>query len=138
MRTTPRTEVDAVRVSNRTLLRPGWYDARITEAVEKKAAKSGRDMIEMTIMMRDAEGEERTFRDWLLDTPLGAAKLLHAAKAVEALDKYEAGNISQDDFPGHEVKIKIGVEKKRGYPDRNIIEDYQAAASSVVALRPAG
>jgi hypothetical protein len=136
MKTTARSETEAVRASSRTLLRAGWHDdARIVEAVEKPS-KRGNDMIELTVVVPDAAGEERTLRDWLTDTTLGAAKLRHACEAVGALARYEAGEIGQADFPGHDVRVKISVEKRRGFPDQNRIDDYAAASDPrVVNLR---
>src|ERR1700730_14683802 len=93
-------------------------------------------MIELTVVVPDAAGNERTLRDWLTDTTLGAAKLRHACEAVGALARYEAGEIGQADFPGHDVRVKISVEKRRGFPDQNRIDDYAAASDSrVVNLR---
>jgi len=138
VRTTPRTEADAFKASRRTLLPAGWHDARITEAIEKPS-KRGNDMIEIAALVPDGDGGERTLRDWLTDSTLGALKLRHAAEAVGALAKYEAGEIGQGDFPGHAVQVKLSVEKRRGYPDSNKIEDYRAAAAAgVVHLRQAG
>jgi hypothetical protein len=137
MRTTFRTEAEAHSVSRRKLL-SGWHDARITEAIEKPS-KRGNDMIELTIMVPDGDGNERTFRDYLTDTALGAVKLRHACEGVGALERFEAGEIAPEDFvnPGA-VRVKLGVEKKRGYPDRNVIEDYAASsAAPVVPLRSA-
>ena len=45
MKTTPRSEDAAQKVSRRALLPAGWHDARIIEAVEKPS-KRGNDMIE--------------------------------------------------------------------------------------------
>jgi hypothetical protein len=115
----------------------GWHEGRIAEAIEKPSKRSGKDMIELTIIVTDADGNERTFLDWLTDSPLGAIKLRHACEAVGALSRFEAGEIGQADFPGHDVRVKLGVEKKRGYPDRNVIEDYAASAAAVIALRSA-
>jgi hypothetical protein len=128
MKTTVRTEVEAVRVSTRTLLKPGWHDGVITEAIEK-VARSGNDCIELTVVIG-----EKTLRDWLSDADRGAAKLRHACEAVGALARYEAGEITQDDFPGHDVQVKIGIQKgTRSFPgDRHMIEDYRAAAGSRV------
>jgi hypothetical protein len=135
LKTTFRTEDEAKRVSRRTLLRAGWHDARITEAVEKPS-KRGNDMIELTVVVPDADGTERQLRDWLTDSDMGAAKLRSCCQAVDALDRYEAGEISQADFPGNDVRVKIEIEKRRGYPDQNRIEEYRpAAASTVVNLR---
>jgi hypothetical protein len=41
-------------------------------------------------------------------------------------------------FPGQDVEVKIIVEKRRGFPDQNRIEEYRpVAASPVVNLRSA-
>jgi hypothetical protein len=122
------------------LLPAGWHDARITEAIEKPS-KRGNDMIELTIIVPDADGNERTLRDWLTDSTLGAAKLRHCCQAIPgdlALAKYETGLLTAEVFPGHDVRVKISIEKRRGYPDANRIEDYAATAARVVPLRDAG
>jgi hypothetical protein len=138
MRTTPRTEADAVKASRRTLLPKGWTEGKIIEASDAPA-KSGAEMTTLVVGVPDADGVERQLRDYLTDTPLCAARLRHVCEAVGALAQFEAGEISAADFPGHTVRIKIGVEKKRGYPDRNVIEDYgTASASGVVSLRRTG
>ena len=120
---TIHSESEARKVSTRTLLAAGKYPARIIEAVEK-TSKAGNDMIELRVGVIDRNGNVREFRDWLVATDRGALKLRHAAEAVGALAQYEAGEISAEDFPGHDVRVQIGVEKKRGYPDQNRIEDY--------------
>jgi hypothetical protein len=139
MRVTGRSEAEAVKASRRTLLRSGMYDAQFREAVEKES-KRGNDMIVVGVVVYDGEGGEREFRDYLTNTSLGAAKLRHACEAVGALANYEAGEISAADFTGHAVRVKIGVEKKRGFLDRNCIEDYAPASASGVVhhLRAAG
>jgi hypothetical protein len=128
MKTTVRTETEAARASApRKLLKPGWHSGRITEAIEK-VAQSGNDCIELTVMFGD-----RTLRDWLVDADRAAAKLRHCCQACgdEVFERYTAGEITQDDLPGHDVEVKIVV--RRGY---NQIEDYRApAASRVVSLR---
>jgi hypothetical protein len=134
---TPHTEDGARKVSTRTLLKAGWCDARIIEATEK-LAKSGKPMIEILVSVPDAEGNERQLRDWLLPTSnLGALKFRRCCQAVSALAQYESGLIAAEDFPGNDVRVKIGIKKQRGYPDQNQIEDYAAADSSVVNLRAA-
>jgi hypothetical protein len=138
MRLTPRNEAEAERTAKRALLAVGWHDGEITEAVEKRS-KRGNEMIEVTVIIPAADGTERTLRDWFTDSPLGALKLRHAAEAVGALAKYESGEIGQAEFPGHAVRVKVSIEKRRGYPDANRIEDYAAAtAGRVVNLRGAG
>lgn len=135
MKTTVRTEAEAVQASVRRLLKPGWRDGLITDALEK-LSRAGNDCIELTVIV-----EDRTFRDWLSNADIAAAKTRHCVEAVGALERYEAtGEIGQDDFPGHAVQVKIGVKKgTRNFPgDRNVIEDYRAAGNSrVVSLRTA-
>jgi hypothetical protein len=138
MKTTPRSDADAQKVSRRTLLRSGVYDALIREAVETES-KRGNEMIDVSVVVYDGDGGEREFRDFLTNTTLGALKLRHACEAVGALSKYESGDISAADFAGSNVRVKIGTEKRRGsWPDRNVIEDYAATALGVVQLRSAG
>ena len=70
---------------------------------------------------------------------MAALKLRHAAEAVGALAKYDAGEIGAADFPGHDVQVKLTVQKRRGYPDANAVEDYAPAeAGRVVNLRETG
>jgi hypothetical protein len=138
MKTTVRTEAEAVRASAaRKLLKPGWYDGLITEAVEKVAQRSGNDTIELTVQIG-----ERTLRDWLSDADKGAAKLRHCCEACggSVFERYEAGQVDQSDFPGHHVQVKVGIQKgTRNFPgDKNMIEDYRAGDESrVVNLRSA-
>jgi hypothetical protein len=136
MLTTVRTEEEAAKLSRRTLLKIGWYDAEITEAIDK-VAKSENDCIELTVKVGD-----RTFRDWLSDAGRASAKLRHCCQACgdDVFERYEAGAVGQGDFPGHAVQVKIGVQKgNRAFPgDKNVIEDYRAPADSrVVNLRTA-
>jgi hypothetical protein len=133
MKTPAYTEDAAVEVARRTLLAPGRIDAVIREAVERPSAR-GNDMIELTVAVPDGRGGERLLKDYLTNTSLGALRLRHACEAVGALDRYDAGAISASDFPGHTVRVKIGVEKRRGYAPRNIIEDYAASDARVVNL----
>jgi hypothetical protein len=132
-----QSEADAVKAekSLRTLLPAGKQDARFVEA-EERPAKSGKDMIAVGLAVIDADGQERVLRDYFTDSAACAVRFRHAAAAVGALERFEAGEISASDFVGHACRIQIGVEKKRGYNPRNVVLDYSAAAASgVVNLR---
>jgi hypothetical protein len=37
---------------------------------------------------------------------------------------YARGSLSDSDFRGKRGRLRLGVEKKKGFPDRNIIADY--------------
>lgn len=136
MKTSGRSEAEAVKTAIRKLLKSGWYGATISEASEQES-KRGNDMMKITVVVDDGADEERTFTDYLTDTAFGGVKLRHCCAARGVLAKFESGSIDQSDFPGP-VRVKIGVERKRGYEPRNIIEDYAASESGVVNLRAAG
>jgi hypothetical protein len=119
-----------------TLLEEGWHPARITEALEK-LTQNKKPMIALSVLVSGRLGHTRTLPDWIMANDRGAAKLRSCCAAVNALDAYDAGEISQDLFPGHDVEVKIIVEKgRKPFPDQNRIEEYRpVAASPVVSFR---
>jgi hypothetical protein len=126
---TPQSKAELKASASPVALKVGWNPARIIEAAER-SDKNGDDMIELVV-----SGGGRSLKDWL-SGKWSAAKLRSCCEAVGAA--YEAGEISQDDFPGCDVQVKISIEKRRGFPDQYRIQDYRAAsASSVVNLRRA-
>jgi hypothetical protein len=134
------TEQDALKASRKSgTWKPGWYPSHI-ETAREKVSNAGNDCFELTHLVRNAAADERSIRDWPNATNRGLLKLRHAIEAVGCLEKYNAGEeITAEDFAGADVEVKLAIEKKRGFPDRNIIEDYRAASSSsVVPLRSAG
>src|ERR1700730_12931157 len=137
MRTSGRSKSELVKAASRKLPKPDWYDSNISEVTED-TSKRGNEMFKATVVFFDAAGEEWTLTDYLTDTAKGGLKFRHACAARGVLAKFEAGSVDQSDLPGP-VRIKIGIEKRRGWPDRLVIEDYAApAASSVVNLRAGG
>jgi hypothetical protein len=133
MKTPGLSELEAKSASERTLLKAGWHPALFQEAVERESRR-GNAMIEVLVTVTDASnGGEREFRDYLTGSAgLGAAKLRHACEACgpDVLARYEAGEVSQDDFPGKSVRVKLDVERRRGYQPRNVIVDYAPPMSA--------
>jgi hypothetical protein len=136
MRVTPRTAEEAKRVSSRELIKPGWVTSIIDQAGETKS-RFGNWMIALRHLVQMPDRSQRDLPDWLLDVPAVAEKLRSAVVAVDALDRYEQGEISAEDFVGHTVQILVGIEKRRGQPDRNCVLQYRAAAAEVVNLHRA-
>ena len=134
MKVTPRTEETAKKLSGRKVLPPGPRIARIIGATPKLTKKKGEDMIELELLVTDSEGNERILRDWLTDNALGSLKLLHCVEAVGATAKYEAGEITPADFPGHDVIVRVAIKKQRNFPDVNEVIDYRFADASAVNL----
>jgi hypothetical protein len=138
VRFTPRTEADARNRAQRRLLKAGWCKGRFCQATER-LSHANNDMIEVVVAILDDNGNEHELRDWFTDSPAAAAKFRHACEAIGVIATYERGEITPDDLVGHELEVRIGVRKQRGWPDSNVIEDYRAAlAARVVNLRGAG
>jgi hypothetical protein len=117
----PRTEKE---IADSALLRKGDYDFEILDASEKKSA-AGNEMIELKLRVSNGNGLSRTVNDYLLGKR--AEKLRHCCAVCGLLDKYETGCLSGDDFAGKRGRLKLSIERgKRGYPDRNVVEDYLA------------
>jgi hypothetical protein len=135
MRVTPRTAEEAKRVSSRELIEPGWVDSVIDQAGQTKS-RFGNPMIALRHLVQMPDRSQRELPDWLLDVPAVAEKLRSAVVAVDALDRYEQGEIAAEDFVGRTVQIRVGIERRRGQPDRNCVLEYRTA--SVVQLRSAG
>jgi hypothetical protein len=118
----PKSEKE---ITDSRLLPKGECDFEIIDAAEKKSAADN-DMIELKVRVSNGTGQPRTLTDYLL--PKRAGKLRNCCAACGLLDKYENGCLSDDDFPGKRGRLKLGIEKKKGYPERNVIADYLVAA----------
>ena len=132
----PLSESEAVKAQKPMPWR-GWFRAEFRETADTET-KRGDPMIAVWLAVFNGD-EEREYRDWFTAADRGAARLRHAAEAVDVLAQYEAGQVSADLFAGHACEVKLDIEKRRGFPDRSVIVDYRAAAASgVVHLRSAG
>jgi hypothetical protein len=100
----------------------GEYDFQIVDAEEKLSASKGNPMIELRIEITRRDGSTRRVRDYLLAQRPG--KLLHAAMACSVLDKYQDGLLSEDDFLGKRGSLKLGIERSKDYPPKNVVLDY--------------
>ena len=135
---TPPTEAEAKRAANPAPPPAGQHHAIITEASEGVSPR-GNETLRLLAEVTDAKGAVYRLQDWLSATPRGALRLRHAAAAVGALDDFEAGHLSAQQFVGREVVVTTEIERKKGYPPRAVIVDYApATASRVVNLRDAG
>jgi hypothetical protein len=135
---TPLSDAAAKEASRRELWKPGPYDGCFSQAIDR-LSQNHNEMIDAVVTARHPNGQTREFREYLnAASPISSAKLREAAEAVGAL--YEAGEISAADFLNREVKVRIGVQKRRGFQPRNIIEMYQSASASSIVhqLRSAG
>jgi hypothetical protein len=79
-------------------------------------------MIALTVRVSNGNGQVRKLTDYIL--PQRAEKLRNCCAARGVLDKYESGTVSDDDFPGKRGRLKLVVERKKGYAPRNVIDDY--------------
>lgn len=105
------------------LLRKGDYDYEILDACERKSARNN-DMFEITVRISNGNGAAHELTDYLLPS---RPELLNCCASCGLLDRYNEGLLSADDFPGKRGRLRLGIEKRKGFPDRNQIEDYLAA-----------
>jgi hypothetical protein len=117
----PKTEKE---IAESKLFPKGEYDFEIIDAREKTST-AGNDMIELKLRISNGDGIARVLTDYLL--PKRPAKLRNCCAACGVLEKYESGVVSDDDFPGKRGRLKLAVEKKKGWADRNVVADYVAA-----------
>jgi hypothetical protein len=117
-------------IADRRLWAKAVYPFEITEAAEKVSQQGGNHMIELKVKItRPDDGAARTITDYLLEkTP---EKLRHCAAACGLLDRYLSGSLSDSDLQGKRGSLRLGVEKKKGYPDRNIVADYVCEGAAI-------
>lgn len=119
------------------LLPPNWYDGEFRGIMETLSQHQN-EMFIARVIIRLVDGTTHELRDYMVDTGRGGLKFYHACCAVGIGEKYQAKQeITAADFIGKPVRVKVGIEKKRGFSDRNCIEDYAAPAAEIVKLRSA-
>ena len=123
MQFTPKSEQE---ITDSKVAKAGIYAFEIQDAWEKKSA-AGNDMFELKVEVSNGNGMRRTLPDYLLPKGISAEKLLHCSIACGIRAKYDSGLLSHEDFIGKRGRVRLGIEKKKGFPDRNVIEDYLAA-----------
>ena len=100
----------------------GQYEFEIIDATEK-VSRSGNEMIELRVRISRPDGASRTISDYLLAKQIG--KLRNASAACGLLDKYQTGELSDENFVGKRGRLKLAVEKSNnGYPDHNVVAYY--------------
>ena len=138
MRITPyASDADAQKAAQPKKLKTGWHRSSIDDAV-LRPNKNGDDMIDARFVIVDDEDNRWEIRDYLSNHPKSAARLRHLWEAVGAAGSYAAGVIDPAELHGHEVAVRVAIQKRYGQADRYIIDDYRAPNSSVVNLRTAG
>jgi len=126
----PQTEQQLIE--NR-LWSKGDYEFEILDGLDKTSKTSGKPMIELKLKLSNGNGQRRAITDYLLaETP---EKLRHAAEACGLLDRYNTGKLSGAEFKSRRGRLKLGIEKdkKKIYPDKNIVLDYLCASRGVKA-----
>ena len=119
----PKTEK---QLAENRPLHVGVFQFEILEAWEK-TSDAGNPMFELKVQITNGNGISRTLADYLLPKGVRAEKLLRCCIACGMREKYDSGALSHDDFVGRRGRLRLGLEKKKGFPDRNVIEDYLAA-----------
>jgi hypothetical protein len=112
----------------------GHYPFVIVDAEEKLSASKGNPMLELRIEISRRDGKKRVVRDYLL--PQRQEKLLHAAKACGVLEAYKAGQMIPDDLIGKSGSLRLGIQRSRGFPPKNVVDDYVTTKSGLPKTLP--
>lgn len=137
MKTSGKSEVELKRSANRKMP-TGWQDDAEIEEVTEDVSQAGNEMFKCLCAFVDAGGHKWNLTVYLTDTEKGAWLLRRACQARGVVQKYDAQCVDQSDLPGP-VRLKVGIEKRKGWADRLKVEDFAARDSSpVVQLRSAG
>jgi hypothetical protein len=132
MLTSGKSESELVKAAVRRKLPTGWKDGDIEEVSEDISSKENPMFKCLGSFVHETQ-EKWSVPVYLVDKGKGAVLLrrLCAARGVAA--KYDAGCVDASDLVGP-VRMKLGIDKRRGWPDRLKVEDFapRAAASSSV------
>ena len=129
---------DEAMIERFQLLKEGEYDAVVQKAEDKTSANSGNPMIDLTLLVYDAEGKTHTVRDFLVFTKSMMWKVIHCASSAGLMMQYTSGRLCSDILKDKRVRVKVATEegneipedklngKPHGskYPSKNKIEDY--------------
>lgn len=136
MKTSGKSEEELRKAARPKKFPTGWHDGEIEDAQET-TSQNNNDMFRCTVSFFDRDGEKWSLTTFLLDTPKTGLVLRHACAARGVLEKFEAGAVEASDLPGP-CRVKVGIEKRKGWPDRLKVEDFAPpSSSSVVNLRAA-
>jgi hypothetical protein len=126
---TPLSEPELQEVKRRALLQDGTYQFTVKQA-DEAMSQSGNQMIIIVVSILDAEGKERTLKDYLLFNEEMLYKTRHFCDAVGLIESYARGHFSAHEFVGRSGRCTVGIQKGRTkpdgsvYDDKNMIKDY--------------
>jgi hypothetical protein len=82
------TESDALKASRKSgTWKPGWYPSRI-ETARETVSNAGNNCFDLSHAVRNAAGDVRIIRDWVVAIDSQLLKLRHAIESVGCLEKY--------------------------------------------------
>jgi hypothetical protein len=136
VQTSGKGDAELLKGARRKKLPTGWQDDAEIEEVVEAISQNDNPMFKCLCSFVDAAGEKWTLTVYLVDRGKGALLLRHACAARGVLAKYDAGSVDQSDLPGP-VRLKVGLDKRRGWPDRLKVEDFAPRVAPVVQLRSA-
>lgn len=131
MKFTPKSEQELLSMH---LIKPGIYPFSVIGAEDAISARSGKEMIKLTMTVWDDEQHAHTIRDYLLEAM--QMKLLHFMNVTGLKENYEAGTLLSSDCinkSGYvEIDIQDGQKRPEGgnYPAKNSIKDYVVKPTS--------
>ena len=123
MRFNPLNEEEAAKQSS-GLFDPGLYDYEIAEAAET-TSNSGNDMIKLTVLVFDRNGDHKRIWFYLVNTQKSQWKIREFARSCGLLDSYNNGSLSETECVGCTGQCELGIEPAQGqWPAKNVISSW--------------
>jgi len=106
------------------VFQPGKSKFKVLEASERKS-KSGNDMIELKLELKDEDNRTTHVYDYLVSIPTMMWKMKHFCESCKISNKYEEGTLKSLDCQGRVGICVSAIEKGKGeYKDKVKIKDY--------------
>lgn len=105
-----------------SILQPGFYEAVVKSAENKRAKESGNEMIRLILTVYGPNNAQVDVFDYLVFHPQMLHRVRHFCESA-GID-FEKGSLDASECERRNVRVKIKIEKSEGYADKNAVVDY--------------
>lgn len=116
------------------LLSKGEYDFEVVNAEHAISKTSGKDMIKLRLKVFAPDGKERYVTDYLVSSM--EHKLYEFAWSAGIGEQYDAGQFEAEDCQGRCGRVKLKIEKQKGWEPKNSVSGYVVPKKGEQAASP--
>ena len=109
------------KAADSQLLPVGTYDAVVKRA-EEKLSEAGNEMIELILTCYGPNGLENDVFDYLVFSNNVLYKVKHFCESAGI--NFEKDELTADECVDQNVRVKLKIDKREGYKDKNAVTDY--------------